>query len=334
MHADRSRMTKAPIIASHSGVRALLQPLAQPGRRAAPGAGEERRRGADGGVPRLREVRSGLRRRARAGDRGAEPGVRDHAAPAVVAVAAAWWRRGATRTDGGRRRASRAAPPRGAPRGGITADRGSSSSRRCRRSRAQSIARGCRRSRRSIPMRPDATVKDFVDHIDYAVKLIGLDHVGISSDFDGGGGLADYNCALESVNVTAELLRRGYTEEQIAKIWSGNLLRVMSEVERGREAAAGWRRRDSMAFRKARGTDGGKGLKRQGCFEKGRCCLGCSPVIWRSSKLWRCGRMDSCARVRPRLPTILSVAAGQARRDQRRAPNHLQFQLLQLCPLR
>ena len=81
------------------------------------------------------------------------------------------------------------------------------------------------------PARPDATVKDFVDHIDYAVKLIGLDHVGISSDFDGGGGLADYNCALESVNVTAELLRRGYTEEQIGKLWSGNLLRVMGEVE-------------------------------------------------------------------------------------------------------
>ncbi len=81
------------------------------------------------------------------------------------------------------------------------------------------------------PMRPDATVKDFVDHIDYAVKLIGLDHVGISSDFDGGGGLADYNCALESVNITAELLRRGYTEQQIGQIWSGNVLRVMSEVE-------------------------------------------------------------------------------------------------------
>ena len=82
------------------------------------------------------------------------------------------------------------------------------------------------------PASPQATVKDYVDHIDYAVKLMGLDHVGISSDFDGGGGLADYNCALESVNVTAELLRRGYTEEQIGKIWSGNVLRVMSEVER------------------------------------------------------------------------------------------------------
>jgi membrane dipeptidase len=82
------------------------------------------------------------------------------------------------------------------------------------------------------PQVPSATVKDYVDHIDYAVKLIGLEHVGISSDFDGGGGVEGYNCALEAINVTTELVRRGYTEEQIAKIWSGNLLRVMSEVEK------------------------------------------------------------------------------------------------------
>jgi membrane dipeptidase len=98
-------------------------------------------------------------------------------------------------------------------------------------SRADEYRAKLRAIEERYPARPDATVKDFVDHIDYAVKLIGLDHVGISSDFDGGGGLADYNCALQSVNVTAELLRRGYTEEQIAKIWSGNLLRVMGEVE-------------------------------------------------------------------------------------------------------
>lgn len=76
-----------------------------------------------------------------------------------------------------------------------------------------------------------ATVKDFVDHIDYAVKLIGIDHVGISSDFDGGGGLDGWNDASETFNVTLELVRRGYTEERIAKIWSGNLLRVMERVE-------------------------------------------------------------------------------------------------------
>ncbi|HMF99146.1 MAG TPA: dipeptidase [Vicinamibacterales bacterium] len=80
---------------------------------------------------------------------------------------------------------------------------------------------------------PDrATVKDYVDHIDYAVKLIGVDHVGIASDFDGGGGVQGFNSAAEAVNVTIELVRRGYTEEQIAKIWSGNLLRVWSEVEK------------------------------------------------------------------------------------------------------
>ena len=77
-----------------------------------------------------------------------------------------------------------------------------------------------------------ATVKDFVDHIDYLVKKIGIDHVGISSDFDGGGGVTGWNSAAETFNVTLELVRRGYTEEQIGKIWSGNLLRVWAEVEK------------------------------------------------------------------------------------------------------
>jgi membrane dipeptidase len=76
-----------------------------------------------------------------------------------------------------------------------------------------------------------ATVKDFVNHIDYAVKLIGIDHVGISSDFDGGGGIDGWNSAAEAFNVTLELVRRGYTEQQIGKLWSGNLLRVWGEVE-------------------------------------------------------------------------------------------------------
>jgi membrane dipeptidase len=80
---------------------------------------------------------------------------------------------------------------------------------------------------------PDrATVSDFVDHIDYVVKRIGIDHVGISSDFDGGGGIVGWDDASETFNVTLELVRRGYTEEQIGKIWSGNLLRVMEEAER------------------------------------------------------------------------------------------------------
>jgi membrane dipeptidase len=77
-----------------------------------------------------------------------------------------------------------------------------------------------------------ANVSDLVNHIDYAVKLIGIDHVGISSDFDGGGGIDGFNCAAEAPNVTVELVRRGYTEAQIAQLWGGNLLRVMEQAER------------------------------------------------------------------------------------------------------
>jgi membrane dipeptidase len=83
-----------------------------------------------------------------------------------------------------------------------------------------------------LPPAGRANVKDFVNHIDYAVKLIGIDHVGISSDFDGGGGIDGWNSAAEAFNVTLELTRRGYTEEQIGKMWSGNLLRVWGEVEK------------------------------------------------------------------------------------------------------
>ena len=85
---------------------------------------------------------------------------------------------------------------------------------------------------RRYPADPAATVKDFVNHIDYVVKRIGIDHVGISSDFDGGGGVDGWRNASESMNVTAELVRRGYTEQEIAKIWGGNLLRVMAAVEK------------------------------------------------------------------------------------------------------
>lgn len=74
-------------------------------------------------------------------------------------------------------------------------------------------------------------VSDYVDHIDYLVKKIGIDHVGISSDFDGGGGVEGWRDASESFNVTLELVKRGYSEEEIAKLWGENLLRVLDEVE-------------------------------------------------------------------------------------------------------
>ena len=79
---------------------------------------------------------------------------------------------------------------------------------------------------------PPANIQDFVDHIDHGVELIGIDHIGISSDFDGGGGIVGWNDASETFNVTLELVRRGYSEEDIAKLWGGNLLRVLREVER------------------------------------------------------------------------------------------------------
>ena len=73
-------------------------------------------------------------------------------------------------------------------------------------------------------------VSDFVNHIDYLVEKMGIDHVGISSDFDGGGGIAGWQDASETFNVTLELVKRGYSEAQIEKLWGGNLLRVLEEV--------------------------------------------------------------------------------------------------------
>jgi membrane dipeptidase len=78
---------------------------------------------------------------------------------------------------------------------------------------------------------PPVDVKDFVDHIDYLVKKIGINHVGISSDFDGGGGVDGWNDASETLNVTIELVRRGYTKKQIKKLWGENLLRVLDDVQ-------------------------------------------------------------------------------------------------------
>ena len=77
------------------------------------------------------------------------------------------------------------------------------------------------------------TVADCVDHIDYVKNLVGIDYVGIGSDFDGGGGLADCEDVSQMPNITAEMLKRGYTEEEINKVWGGNFFRVFAKVERG-----------------------------------------------------------------------------------------------------
>ena len=78
---------------------------------------------------------------------------------------------------------------------------------------------------------PPATVEHVADHIDHIVKVAGIDHVGIGCDFDGGGGIEGIFDASEVMNITIELVRRGYTEEQIEKIWGGNLMRVFEEVQ-------------------------------------------------------------------------------------------------------
>lgn len=77
----------------------------------------------------------------------------------------------------------------------------------------------------------DITISTLADHIDHAVQVAGIDHVGIASDFDGGGGVGGWDDASTTPAVTAELIRRGYSESDIAKIWGGNLLRVMRAVE-------------------------------------------------------------------------------------------------------
>ena len=78
---------------------------------------------------------------------------------------------------------------------------------------------------------PPPNMDDFMDHIDYMVDKIGIEHVGISSDFDGGGGIVGWKDASETMNVTAALRERGYSESEIEKLWGANLLRVLDEVQ-------------------------------------------------------------------------------------------------------
>lgn len=79
---------------------------------------------------------------------------------------------------------------------------------------------------------PMATVSDMVDHIDHIVNLIGIDHVGIGTDFDGGGALEDCYDVTQMGNITLELVRRGYSKKDIEKIWAGNFMRVFRDNER------------------------------------------------------------------------------------------------------
>jgi membrane dipeptidase len=135
---------------------------------------------------------------------------------------------------GGRGPGSAGGPPAAAGQGGAGARRGQAQAQTpdqqadAARRRAQYDER-----MKAIDAKfPPATLKDFVDHIDHAVKVAGIDHVGIGTDFDGGGGVPGFNDHSEAFNVTLELVKRGYNEEQITKIWGGNLMRVWREVEK------------------------------------------------------------------------------------------------------
>jgi len=122
-----------------------------------------------------------------------------------------------------------------AAREAIRADMGLETSEARSNADAETRAEYQRRVAAIWEIEPRATVADFVDHVDHAVEVAGVDHVGIASDFDGGGGIVGWTDASETQAVTEELLRRGYSEADIAKLWGGNILRVMRAVE---EAAA------------------------------------------------------------------------------------------------
>ena len=77
----------------------------------------------------------------------------------------------------------------------------------------------------------DVTLEQFLDHVDHAVDVAGIDHIGLSGDFDGGGGVEGWDGAADSPNVTAALLERGYSKEDLIKMWGGNVLSVMRDVQ-------------------------------------------------------------------------------------------------------
>ena len=79
---------------------------------------------------------------------------------------------------------------------------------------------------------------EMLDHVDYIVKRIGVDHVGIGTDFNHGSGIVGFDDASDALNVTVELLKRGYSEDDIAKIWGGNFIRVWRAAEKAAEPTA------------------------------------------------------------------------------------------------
>jgi len=78
----------------------------------------------------------------------------------------------------------------------------------------------------------EATVMDALQHLEHAIKVMGIDHVGIGTDFDGDGGIRGFANSSEVINFTRQLMARRYSEADIQKIWGGNFLRVMGNVQK------------------------------------------------------------------------------------------------------
>ena len=81
----------------------------------------------------------------------------------------------------------------------------------------------------------EANIMDVMDHLEHAIKIMGIDHVGIGTDFDGDGGVRGLADSSELICFTRQLLARRYSESDIQKIWGGNFLRVMSMVQNGKK---------------------------------------------------------------------------------------------------
>ena len=77
----------------------------------------------------------------------------------------------------------------------------------------------------------EATILDAMAHLDHAIQIMGIDHVGLGTDFDGDGGVRGLANSAELLHFTRQLQDRGFSEEDIQKIWGGNFLRVMNQVQ-------------------------------------------------------------------------------------------------------
>ena len=104
---------------------------------------------------------------------------------------------------------------------------------------AKAIAQGARALKALNAQFPEprATFEDYMNHMLHALKMVGVEHVGVGADWDGGGGVTGMEDCASNWKITARLLKEGYHEADLEKIWSGNVLRVLKAAEDGRALA-------------------------------------------------------------------------------------------------